>query len=353
MNHTDFQAKTFLLLLAVVTLAFGWILMPFFGAIFWAAVLAILFSPFHRWIRRKLGKRPALAALTTLAICVILVILPMILITTSLAQEGTALYQKMASGEIDVRAQLQNVFTALPAWMHEIMGRFGMDSIGTLQARVSDAAVQGSKFIATNVLDISRNAFDFIVNFFVMLYLLFFLLKDGPALTERIKLAIPLSAEHKRHLFDKFTTVTRATVKGNFLVAAAQGAMGGVAFWMLGVQGALLWAVVMAFLSLLPAVGAALVWAPVALYFLMTGAIWKGVILTAFGVLGIGMVDNVLRPILVGKDIKMPDYLVLVSTIGGMAIFGLNGFVIGPVIAALFIALWDFFSSQKNNISAI
>jgi predicted PurR-regulated permease PerM len=350
MSHPDLQAKTFLLLLALVTLAFGWILMPFFGAIFWGAVLAILFAPFHRRILGRLGRRPVLAALTTLGICLILVILPMTLIAISLAQEGTALYQKVESQEIDVAAFLQNVFTALPAWMHDIMGRFGLDSIGTLQARLSSAAVQGSKFIATNVLDIGKNAIDFIVSFFVMLYLLFFLLKDGSALAERIQRAIPLSAEHKRNLFDKFTTVIRAAVKGNFLVAGAQGAMGGVAFWMLGVQAPLLWAVVMAFLSLLPAVGAALVWAPVALYLVATGAIWKGVMLTTFGVLVIGMIDNVLRPILVGKDIKMPDYLVFISTLGGIGIFGLNGFVIGPVVAALFIALWDIVSAQNNQI---
>ncbi|MES3023662.1 MAG: AI-2E family transporter [Pseudomonadota bacterium] len=351
MNHSDLQAKTFLLLLALVSIAFGWILMPFFGAIFWGAVLAILFAPFHRRVLAKLGGRRVLAALATLAICLVVVILPMILIAVSLAQEGTALYQKLASGEIDLNAQLRTIFTALPAWMHTLMERFGMDSIATLQARLQEAAVQGSKFIATHVLNIGRNAFDFVVSFFVMLYLLFFLLKDGSALAHRIQRAIPLSAEHKQNLFDKFTTVTRATVKGNFLVAAAQGAMGGLAFWVLGVQGALLWAVVMAFLSLLPAVGAALVWAPVALYLLATGAIWQGVALIAFGVLVIGMIDNVLRPILVGKDIKMPDYLVLISTLGGMAIFGLNGFVIGPMVAAMFIALWDIFSYHKNDIS--
>ena len=140
----------------------------------------------------------------------------------------------------------------------------------------------------------------------------------------------------------------RATVKGNVLVAAAQGALGGLIFWFLGVQAPLLWAVLMAFLSLLPAVGAALVWAPVAIYFLVTGAIWQGVVLIAFGVLVIGLVDNVLRPILVGKDTKMPDYVVLLSTLGGMALFGLNGFVIGPVIAALFIAAWDLFASAEE-----
>lgn len=348
MTHPDIEAKTFLLLLVLVTVAFGWILMPFVGAVFWGSVLAILFAPFHRRILNRLHKRPVAAALATLAICLVLVILPLILIAMALAQEGTALYQKVESGEIDVGAILQRVFAALPGWVHELMGRFGMDSIGTLQARLSGAAVQGSKFIATNVLDLGKNAFDFVVSFFVMLYLLFFLLKDGRVLAARIQRAIPLSVENKRNLFEKFTMVIRATVKGNFLVAGAQGALGGLAFWVLGVQGALLWAVVMAFLSLLPAVGAALVWGPVALYFFVTGAIWKGAILTAFSVLVIGLIDNVLRPLLVGKDIKMPDYLVLISTIGGMAIFGLSGFVIGPVVAALFIALWDIFSSEHQ-----
>ena len=350
MNNSELQSKTLILLLVVVTIAFFWILTPFSGAIFWGAVLAIMFSPLHRWVQRKLRNRPVLAAVTTLGICLVLVILPLILIAINLTSEITILYEKLKSGEIDVRAVLQQVFDALPGWTHAVLDRLGMDSISTLQAKMSDAAVQGSRLIATNVLNFSLTAFDFVISFFVMLYLLFFLLMDGPALASRIQRSIPLSTTHKKHLFEKFATVIRATVKGNFLVAAAQGALGGLAFWGLGVQGPMLWAVVMAFLSLLPAVGAAIIWAPVALYFVVPGAIWKAVALTAFGVLAIGMVDNVLRPILVGKDIKMPDYLVLISTIGGMSIFGLNGFVIGPVVAALFIALWDLFYTQQHQV---
>jgi predicted PurR-regulated permease PerM len=157
-----------------------------------------------------------------------------------------------------------------------------------------------------------------------------------------------LHAHQQRELFSSFTTVIRATVKGNVVVAIVQGALGGLIFWFLGVHAAVLWAVVMAFLSLLPAVGSALVWLPVAIYFLVTGATWQGIVLIAFGVLVIGLVDNVLRPILVGKDTKIPDYVVLISTLGGMAIFGLNGFVIGPVIAAMFMAVWDIFASSRT-----
>ena len=181
-----------------------------------------------------------------------------------------------------------------------------------------------------------------------MLYLLFFLLRDEDALFKRIRDAIPLHAEQQAAFLLKFTTVIRATVKGDMLVALLQGTLGGLIFWFLGISAPLLWAVVMAFFSLVPAIGAGLIWIPVAVYLLATGAIWQGMVLIAFGALIIGLVDNFLRPILVGKDTKMPDYVVLISTLGGIATFGLNGFVIGPVIAAMFIAAWDIFSASRQ-----
>lgn len=207
--------------------------------------------------------------------------------------------------------------------------------------------MKGFQFFAAHAFNVGQNTFDFIVSFFIMLYLLFFLLRDGSELSKNIRDAIPLQEELQRNLSSKFTNVIRATVKGNIVVAILQGALGGLIFWFLGIHAPVLWAVVMAFLSLLPAVGTALIWLPVAIYFLVTGATWKGVVLIAYGVLVIGLVDNILRPILVGKDTKMPDYVVLISTLGGMAIFGLNGFVIGPVIAAMFMAVWDIVATSR------
>ena len=171
-------------------------------------------------------------------------------------------------------------------------------------------------------------------------------------MAHRIRDTIPLLPIHKEELIQKFATVIRATVKGNLVVAAAQGALGGIIFMVLGIQVAVLWGVLMAFLSLLPAVGASLIWGPVSIYYLATGAITKGVVLTLYGILVIGLVDNLLRPLLVGKDTKLPDYVVLISTLGGMALFGLTGFVIGPVIAALFIASWDIygFSAERRSV---
>ncbi|MBD9407894.1 AI-2E family transporter [Acidovorax sp. ACV02] len=344
MPHQQLQDKAFLLLLTLVTVAFGAILWQFHGAVFWGVILAILFAPLHRKLLRKMPKRPTLAALCTLGLCLVVVILPMTAITVSLIQEATAIYERVRSGQINFGLYLQQVIAALPAWAVGLLDRLQLTSVGELQQKLSSFAVQASQFVATQTLSIGQNTLEFIVSFGIMLYLLFFLLRDGASLAQRIGQATPLEEAHKRQLVGKFTTVIRATVKGNIVVAASQGALGGMIFWILGIQGPVLWGVLMAFLSLLPAVGAGLIWVPVAIYFLATGAVWQGVVLTAFGICVIGLVDNILRPILVGKDTKMPDYIVLISTLGGMALFGLTGFVIGPVIAALFMASWDLFS---------
>jgi predicted PurR-regulated permease PerM len=348
MNSLTLQQKFFLLLLAVVSIAFGWILLPYAGAVFWGVVLAILFAPLYRWLLRKTGHKPTLAALLALLSIIVMVILPLSLIGASLMKQALAVYAQVSSGHIDFGSYFQRIVGALPDWVTNLLERFQVTDFASLQEKLSEGAAQVSQTVARQAINVGRNTFDFLVGLTVMLYLLFFLLRDGQSIAMRIRQAFPLSGMYKQRLFDNFTTVIRATVKGNVLVAMAQGALGGLIFWFLGVEAPLLWAVVMAFLSLLPAVGAAIVWAPVAVYFLVTGAIWQGVVLIAFGVLVIGLVDNLLRPLLVGKDTKMPDYLVLLSTIGGMALFGLNGFVIGPLIAALFIAAWDLFASAEE-----
>jgi predicted PurR-regulated permease PerM len=339
MNSPQLQRGVFLALLAIVTVAFLWVLMPFFGAVLWGVALAILFTPLYKWLLRKMRGKPNAAALSTLAICLFIVILPLAMVGVSLVQEVALVTQNIRSGQINFAAYFQQILDAAPQWLLNLVERFNLGDMAAWQARISTAAGQASQIIASQALAIGQNTFDFIVSFFVMLYLLYFLVRDG---------ALPLAKPHTHYLLNKFTTVIRATVKGNVAVAIAQGTLGGLAFWFLGVQGALLWAVLMAFLSLLPAVGAALIWGPVAIYFLATGHFWQGGVLIFVGVFVIGLVDNILRPVLVGKDTQMPDYIVLMSTIGGMAIFGINGFVIGPVIAALFMAAWSLFADSGN-----
>jgi predicted PurR-regulated permease PerM len=344
------QDKAFLLLLGAVSLAFAWILWPLSGAVLWATVIAILFAPLYRRLSRSMRQRRNLAALATVTIIVVMVILPLALIAAALVREAAGVYEKIRSGELNFGRYFRQVFDALPAWAAHLLDRFGLTDFDMVQERLSSGLMKSSQFLAAQAIAIGQNAFDFIVSLFVMLYLLFFLLRDGDDLSGRIKEAIPLRAEQQRALFDQFTIVIRATVKGNLVVAVVQGALGGLIFWFLDIHAALLWAVLMAILSLLPAVGAALVWLPVAIYFLATGAVWQGVVLTAYGMLVIGLVDNVLRPVLVGKGTKMPDYVVLVSTLGGIAVFGPNGFVIGPVIAAMFMAAWEISSGSRSGV---
>ena len=343
------QRRTLMILLIAVSLAFGWILLPFYGTIMWGAITALLFTPLYRRLLPRMNHRRTLAALATLLVVLLAVVLPFAVVTASLAREAAGVYQHINSGEWHPAAYLRSIFDALPTWVTGLLDRFGFDNFDALQEQFVASLKQASQLIGKQALGIGLNTFDFVASIFITLYLAFFLIRDGGSIVRSLRDALPLAPQHKLELTDKFVTVVRATVKGNLLVAAIQGMLGGIAFWFLGVSGALLWAVLMAFLSLLPAVGAGLVWLPVALFFLMTGAAWKGLALIAYGVLVIGLVDNLLRPMLVGKDTRMPDYLVMISTLGGMAVFGINGFVLGPAIAAMFIATWHIYGGKPRD----
>lgn len=342
-SRTDRQ-KFFYLLLFAVTIGLFWILSPFSGAVFWGAILAILFQPVQRWLAARFGKRRNLAALVTLLLIILIVILPLVFVVATLVQEIAIAYQEIQNAQLNYSRYLQDAIHALPTSIQHLLAKSGLADIAGIQKKLTDGAAQISQFVAAKALSIGQNTFQFVIGFGVMLYMVFFLLRDGGEIGSRVRRALPLDEEHKHLLLTKFTTVVRATVKGNIAVAVVQGALGGLIFWFVGIDGVVLWGALMAFLSLLPAIGASLVWVPVALYFLAVGEIWKCVILVAFCGGVIGLVDNLLRPLLVGKDTKMPDWIVLVSTLGGMELFGITGFVIGPLVAALFMASWDIFA---------
>jgi len=339
-------------LLALVTLALAAILVPFWGTILWSVIIALLFTPLYRWLLPRVGGRRTPAALLTLVVVLFIVILPFALLTLGLVSEAASLYTRIQSAELDPAVHLRRLFDGLPPWLSAPMQALGLGDFDALQRRLSALLGQAGQALAAQVLRWGQNTFDLVASLFIMLYVSFFLIRDGNGIVRQLRAAVPLTAQHQRDLSVKFTTVIRATVKGNLLVAAVQGALGGIAFWYLGLPGTLLWAVLMAFLSLLPAVGAALVWAPVALYFFATGDMLSGAGLVAWGVLVIGLVDNLLRPVLVGKDTRLPDYVVLITTLGGMAVFGINGFVLGPVIAAMFFAVWSITVAGRSQNEA-
>lgn len=349
---TNLEDRTFLALVVLISLALAWVVAPFFGAILWGLVTAILFAPVNQRLTRKLAGRCNMAALLTLLVIIAMVIVPAILLGIFLLQEISAIYVKIRTGQIDFALYFQQIQQILPGWARSMLRRLGLTNIGAVRELIAAGITSSFRSLAAQAFLIGQSAFGFLVALGVMLYLLFFLLRDGKDLVARLHDAAPLRQEQSAALADRFVAVIRATIKGSVIVAILQGTIGGIVFGLLGIQGALIWGVMMGFLSLLPAIGTGLVWVPVAIYLLATGAIWQGILLVFCGLFVIGMVDNILRPILVGRDARMPDYIVLISTLGGLEVFGFSGFIIGPVIAALFIAAWDNLTESRRQAEA-
>ncbi|WP_332745719.1 AI-2E family transporter [Hydrogenophaga sp.] len=342
---------TLRLMLAAVTVAFFWILLPFYGTVLWGSIIALMFTPLYRWLLPRMNHRRTRAALVTMGAALIVVVMPAVLVLVSLVREAGQMFKRIQSGELNPALMLRGLFDALPDSLISFLRRFGLGNFDQVQRKFNALLSQGSELIATHTFNVGQDVFTLVISLFITLYLAFFLTRDGASIVRAIRMAIPLPPDHKQELLDRFGTVLRATVKGNLVVALVQGALGGLAFWALGVKGVLLWSVLMAALSLLPAVGAGLVWLPVALYLFAMGQVWQGTALVAYGVFVIGLADNVLRPLLVGKDTGMPDYLVLITTLGGIAVMGINGFVIGPTIAAMFVAIWHIQTTTRPLIA--
>lgn len=343
-----FEDGGFLVLILLVTLAFLWLMMPYFGAILWGLVTAIVFAPVYRWLIKRMNGHPNFSAASTLLLILALVILPAIFLAISLVQEAATLYTKFQSGQIDLAAIFADLRAALPGWARRLLDSWGLRDFAGLQRTVVSAITAGLQGIAARALVFGQGALSFVAALGVMLYLTYFLLRDGDSLGARVKSAVPLRPSIRDALFEHFVVVVRATMKGTVVVAVIQGILGGLIFGILGVEGALLWGLVMGFFSLVPAVGTAIVWVPVAVFMLVAGEVWQGVVLVLFGVFVIGLVDNLLRPILVGQDTRMPDFLVLIATLAGIELFGLNGFIVGPVIAALFLAVWNIITELRG-----
>ncbi|HEX9822095.1 MAG TPA: AI-2E family transporter [Methylomirabilota bacterium] len=344
------QNVSFLLLVAVTTLAFVALIGSFLMPVFWAAVLATIFFPLQRRYVAGLGGRKSLAALATILTIIGLVLAPLFLVGLAMSREAMQLYEQVTSGAIDLQAPLGFLRRITPL-ASDYVGRFGVDLDGMAE-RLSTAAVAGAQFVASRALGIGQDVLRFTALFFLMLYLLFFFLRDGSRLVATLIRMLPLGDERERQLLAKFTEVSRATIKGTLVVGIVQGAIGGGLFWALGIPAPVFWGAVMAILSVLPVVGPGLIWGPAAVILLGLGEIVKGIVLIAAGVVIIGLVDNVLRPILVGRDTQMPDYLVLLATLGGLAVFGISGLVIGPVIAAFFLVVWEMFAQEHAEPTA-
>lgn len=349
MRASSVQHTSFFILLALVTIAFLILIRDFLQPLFWAAVFAILFHRLQARSVQWFRGRSSLAAVLTMTVILVVVIIPFFFVAIAVAREAVALYENISEGKTDLGSAFQYFERAVPP-ISEFLGRFGID-LQRMEERLSGAAVSASKFLAGQMVNIGQVTAGFVVDFLLMLYILFFFLRDGNRMVRGLIRVLPLGDKRERRLFAKFAEVSRATVRGTLVVGVVQGLIGGVLFWILGIRAPVFWGVVMAVLSLLPALGTALVWGPAAIILITRGDTWSGIILIFAGVLIIGLVDNILRPILVGRGTRMPDFLVLIATLGGLAAFGISGFILGPILAALFLTVWNIFAEDYSRIT--
>ncbi len=347
-RNNPIEQGGFLLFLALVTLALGVVVLPFARPLFWAVLAAIMFQPLYQWLLPRCKESVNRAATATLLIITVAVLIPAFLIGSLVVEQAVAVFVAFREGRIDVSSWFTQVYGALPLGIQASLDSSGLGNLEGLIDQAQDFARESTGVIAGFAVAIGNSALAFVLAFGIGLYVTFFLLRDGKSISRTVLMGLPMHAEIAERLAEKFLSIVRATVKGSIVVGLVQGMLGAITFWIVGVPSVALFGLLMAIFSLLPALGPAIVWLPVAIYLLATGAIWEGVVVIAAGVLVIGMADNVLRPILVGRDTGIPDWIILVTTLGGIGLLGLSGIIVGPLVAGLFLASWAILREQRE-----
>ena len=339
-----------LLLVAAVTALFVAVAWPFLKPLLLGALLAGLFHPLYRWITRLLGGRQSLGAAVTLVVLLVLGLGPISAFFGIVVQQGLTVSDQAipwlnrhlgAANMSNVHEWLVHRFPALADYM---------PSQEQLLQQVGTAAKTAGSFLVSFASRMTAMTAVFLLNLFVMLYAMFFFFKDGHKILERILYYLPLSDEDETLMLARFTSITRATVKGTLVIGIIQGALSGVAFWVAGIDGAALWGTVMTILSIIPGIGAPLVWVPAVILLFVNGQYLTATLLLVWCGAVVGTIDNFLRPVLVGRDAKMPDLLILIGTLGGLFLFGPIGFIVGPIICGLFLTVWDIYGATFKEV---
>ena len=333
--------KAFLLVLVIaVSAAFFTLVQTFVITILLAAIFSALVYPLYRRILGIVGQRAPVASLLTILAVLVLVLVPLgvlVALVTGEAIRITAI----------VGPELQRIVST-PGMLNDLLERVpGLSAVAPYRdeilQRATAAAGAFGTFLVKSLSSTTLGTFSAIFHLFVLLYTMFFLLMDGPAMLQGAMNYLPLRHDERDELLDRFVSVTRATLRGTLVIGIIQGTLSGLAFWIVGIDGAILWGTIMTALSVIPAVGGALVWVPACIYLLIVGEWLRALLLAAFCSLVVGSIDNVLRPRLVGRDTKLHDLMILFSTLGGIIAFGAMGFIIGPILAALFVTVWEIF----------
>jgi predicted PurR-regulated permease PerM len=340
MIETNFRKAFLLFMVGALTIGLLIVLRGFLLTILVSALMAGLVYPVFTWLAGRLGNRTRLAASITLLLTFILIVGPLLGIVSLVVSQAASITESIrpvVERTINEPTYLDRMLRDLPGY--DLVAPY-REQIVTTAGNVVNSI---GRFLMTSLSNTTRGTVSFLFHFVIALYTMFFLLLDGPGMLRAVLDHLPLHTSEKNLLTDRFVSVTRATIKGTIIIGIIQGATAGLAFWAVGIPNAAFWTVVMAVLSILPLIGSALIWVPASIMLFASGAVTKAILLAAFCALIVGSIDNVLRPRLVGHDTKMHDIVILFSTLGGIAAFGPLGFIIGPVLAGLFVTGWQIF----------
>ena len=334
-------AKTFLLILAIgISLVFFFMVRRFLVAVLMAAIFSGMSQPvFRRLVKLFRGNRK-LASVSTILLVLLLIILPLagfLTIVASQAVSVTSSVRPWVEQQIQEPDQIDRLLERIP-----FLGQLAPYT-DQIAMKIGEWAGNVGNFLISNVAQFTAGTVAFFLHMFIMLYAMFFFLLDGRAMLDKILYYVPLAPKEEEQMVARFVSVTRATIKGSLIIGIVQGALAGLGLYFAGIGGAAFWGTVMAVLSIIPGVGTALVWVPAAIYLFATGHTTAAILLSVWCIAIVGTVDNVLRPWLVGRDTKMSDLLILLSTLGGLLMFGALGIVIGPIVAALFVTVWELY----------
>jgi predicted PurR-regulated permease PerM len=323
----------------IVTIAFFYIMKPFIYALFWAIVLAGLFMPVYKKVEEKLH-RPTLSATIVLVLICLIFILPLVFIASLLLKESMDIYQGISNGDSQINVYIQKLTELIKHNPYKDVLNLGDAAFAE---KIMDLSKSIAGYFFENLKNFTQNMLQFIAQLGVMLYALFYFIRDGEKFLETILRLLPLENDRDRILLNHFKKTANSTLKVTLIIGGIQGTLGGLLFLFTGIQGAILWGIVMIITAVIPVVGCALVWAPAGIFMIITGNLWTGIFILAFGSLVISMVDHFLRPILLGNDVSMHPLLIFLSTIGGIIVFGFTGFIIGPIIMSLVVAVWSMY----------
>lgn len=345
MELRHFNTYFFFLFFLLAAIGVAFLFLPFFSAIIIASILAVLFQRPYRWLLRETRESHTTSALLTCLLVAFVIVVPVFVSLTFAIREASSLYASIGEGQSTevIAARFFTSVGQLP-----VIGNIFQTNVFNTDTFSADL-----RAVSKNALVLLQAAYQGIAHFFfwifVMFFALFYFLVDGVRAINYLTRLSPLRDEHDRMLMKKFVSISRATIKGTLLVGIVQGTLGGLAFWIVGVPSPFIWGMIMVFFSVIPMIGAGIIWFPAGVILLLLGNIWQGLFVLGVGLGVVSTIDNILRPKLVGRDTHMHPLLVFFATLGGLSFFGLLGFIIGPIIVALFLALAEIYTTEFHH----